>query len=433
MPVQVIAETTPLVHDWSPAGAALRSSKPRWVREMAWTPLVPPPSHGGHSSRAATPTAAAAVEAPKAKKTASRPSAWATSTGRGAHSTEKDGPCVGQYHVAHDCVLPRAPAMKICERVGGSRLPPDESQSARPSSAPNHNHEEEDIPERIVESIRGHSPCVDFGRSTPRPDKLGNRESYWEVTEEKDVSKLSTKRTSVGHRFGKAPRNARKVQEGGSWPPNISYKHCSNEHKSQGTVAFAKQSPRFTDVQIADPSKAGSRFTVKGFWDKVTSGMRHERYATHDDDHVIKRRPQSVMDMSKTTGRTLLTPEPKDYASGRQSTSPEPDAFRSGRMSSFQDPGSSVVPHLPEDPPKASQTWHQFTGRAPSPKGASRSAKPGGRKAASAKRDNKGFSHEWALEECRRITEWFEWRHGKNQEQGQELDAQGMPAPRRFL
>jgi hypothetical protein len=203
----------------------------------------------------------------------------------------------------------------------------------------------------------------------------------------------------------------------------------SNEHKTGGTVAFDKQSERFADTQVplgAAP-KAGARYPAKGFWDRVQGQCRHERCASHDDDRAIQRRPKSVMDFSKTTGRPLLTPEPKDPPTGAQYTSKSES--RSGRTSSFQE----GVPHLPEDPAKPSPTWYQFTGRAPSPKGASRSATPGGRKAQQSYRENKGLAHEWALEECRRITEWFEWRHGQNQQQGQDFDAQGMPTSRRFL
>merc|ERR1719420_1168735 len=126
--------------------------------------------------------------------------------------------------------------------------------------------------------------------------------------------------------------------------------------------------------------------------------MRHERCAVHDDDRAIQKRPKSVLDMSKTTGRPLCTPEPKEHPSVQRSMSPDLEVLRSGRMSSTPNPNSSAVPHLPEDPPKPSQTWHQFTGKAPLPKGAARSATPGGRKAASAQRENKGFAHEWALE-----------------------------------
>lgn len=437
MPVHAIADQAPAVQDWSSSGSRLRGSKPRWVREMAWTPLVAPLATGRVSSTGATaPPKTPAVAQPKPKRTCPSPSPWAQSTPRAQNLTagEKDNPCVGQYHVAVDCVLPRAPTTRICEPVGGSRLPPEESQSARPSSAPGYKKYEEGPQERIIESIRGKSPAPDFGRSTPRPDKITKGESFWEVMEEKDVTKLSTHRRTEGHKFGVAARGGQKVEQGASWPPNVSYKHCSNEHKTRGTVAFDKQpAQRFREykVPIGVAPVAGAHYPVKGFWDRVSDGMRHERHAVHDDDRAIQRRPKSVMDFSKTTGRPLLTPEPKASSSGRQSTSPGADA---PRMSSFQDPSGSGVPHLPEDPVKPSPTWYQFTGRAPSPKGASRSSTPGGRKVQHSHRDNKGFAHDWALEECRRITEWFEWRHGKNQDmQGQEVDAQGAPSPRRFL
>lgn len=366
MPAHAIADALSISKDWSPAGAALRSAKPRWVREMVWEPLVAPPTvgggGGGGASRGTTPVPhAPTTEAPKAKKTGPNPSPWATSTpragilgsGRGNQTAEKDGPCVGQYHIAHDSVLPRAPATRICKKVGGSRLPPEGSQTARPASAPGHNHHEEELPERIVESIRGKSPCADFGRLVPRPDKMAKGESFWEVMEEKDITKLSTQKRSVGHQFGKAPRGPTKVAEGASWPPNVNYKHCSNEHKTGGTVAFDKQSERFADTQVplgAAP-KAGARYPAKGFWDRVQGQCRHERCASHDDDRAIQRRPKSVMDFSKTTGRPLLTPEPKDPPTGAQYTSKSES--RSGRTSSFQE----GVPHLPEDPAKPSPIW----------------------------------------------------------------------------
>merc|ERR1711896_33745 len=99
----------------------------------------------------------------------------------------------------------------------------------------------------------------------------------------------------------------------------MGYKHCSNEHKTKGTVAFDKQTIRFAEVQvpIGEAPKAGSRYPPKGFWDRVTGSMRHERCAVHDDDRAIQRRPKSVMDFSKGTGRPLLTPEPKASSSGR--------------------------------------------------------------------------------------------------------------------
>lgn len=429
MPALALTDGNQPVYDWSPAGSALRSAKPRWIREMAWSPLVAPPAvrHGGTSSGGPTPTPRAAARATKkTKKDFQIGFGRRVKDDSSRDATEKDGPSVGQYHVAVDCVLPRAPTARICEPVGGSRLAPGGSQTARPASAPSHNsYDEEPVTARMIESVRGKTPEPDFGRSTPRPDN--KRESFWEVMQEQDVTKLSTQKRSVGHQFGKASRQPPKVGEGASWPPNVSYKHCSNETRTKGVVAFDKQSQRFRDMQLPQGT-VPVRVCPKGFWERVQGNMRHERCASHDDDHATRRRPKSVMDMSKTTGRPLLTPEPKDSATGRNSTSP--DAQGSGILASTLD--MNAVPHLPEDPAKPSQTWYQFTGRAPSPKGASRSATPGGRKAASLQRENKGFAHEWALEECRRITEWFEWRHSKNQEQTMDIDPRAA-SPTRFL
>merc|ERR1711924_373185 len=137
-----------------------------------------------------------------------------------------------------------------------------------------------------------------------------------------------------------------------------------------------------------------TRHPVKGFWDRIAEGMRHERVVESDNDHAIMARPKAVPNFSKVCGRespimrekmpdrfdeqAIVSPS-QIPSEGRQSpkSAAGPDSFsRGGSRSQGRDviPAPNGVPHLPEDKAKPSATWFQWHGAAPRAKGAAKSA-----------------------------------------------------------
>lgn len=131
-------------NDWSLHGARLRSEKPKWLREMAWDPLVGPPKEdqrGGPKAPKKPPDRKQYLgknllqPQRRNRRQVARASAWANAPGRGDLQHEKDGP-TGQYNVHYECVQPRAPCALIMaptatpRRRPGSRSPSPEGAEA---------------------------------------------------------------------------------------------------------------------------------------------------------------------------------------------------------------------------------------------------------------------------------------------------------------
>lgn len=261
------------------------------------------------------------------------------------------------------------------------------------------------------EAVWGHSPAANFHSLAPRPMSVGARaNSPWEPGDVLDAGVLSTTPRAPAFRFpqntvSKSTGRASRGTPGAHYA--VSYTRLSSERRTASGVPFARQADR----NALTGSRAGSGGGQPiGYWDRMMMGMTNERMRVHGDDAAV--RPGQRLENKQVPGKYIQQGGDFGSRTGREVLNSF-DVERSGvrDLSDAPAPPGAESAAGKQFTPRA-DTWYAWRNEVPQPFGMAKSSLVSG-----PVRDGRGRPKKAgamaaisALQECQRVTEWFEFR-----------------------
>lgn len=274
------------------------------------------------------------------------------------------------------------------------------------------------------EAVFGHSPAAVFHSLSAR--RQAARESPWEPGDIPELRALSTTPRAPAFRIptNESKKNTTRAAlaeggggEGAKTPGahyHVEYNRLSSERRVTSGVNFGGQTGRDQAVS----HKTGASVASVGYWDRVNAGMTNERMRVHDDDGVIRKR-QDGASFGQSTGREVLN----SFNIERSGVRDLSDAPDSGPLTTTQPRGSGGRFNTKPD------TWYAWRNETPQPTGAAKNLAVD---MEMSMRDLRGrvkkpgaIAAIQALQECARVTEWFEFRVNDGDGVRRKKDAEG--------